>query len=62
MTCEPATIFAAGAEVLLILSLRNYAKAFRVGIAGPVGSGKTALLDCMSKRVWPRVNLAVRYQ
>lgn len=35
------------------------AHAFRVGIAGPVGSGKTALLDCLSKRLWPRFNLAV---
>src|SRR6266851_2675541 len=34
-------------------------RAFRVGIAGPVGSGKTALLDCLSKQLWPRYNLAV---
>ncbi len=34
-------------------------RAFRVGVAGPVGSGKTALVDCLSKRLWPRVNLAV---
>ena len=34
-------------------------RAFRVGIAGPVGSGKTALVDCLSKRLWPRYNLAV---
>ena len=34
-------------------------RAYRVGIAGPVGSGKTALLDQLSKRLWPRVNLAV---
>lgn len=35
------------------------ARAFRVGIAGPVGSGKTALVDRLSKRLWPRLNLAV---
>jgi len=35
------------------------ARAFRVGIAGPVGSGKTALVDRMSKRLFPRINLAV---
>src|SRR5258708_5077325 len=35
------------------------ARAFRVGIAGPVGSGKTALLDGLSKRLWPRYSLAV---
>src|SRR6266849_9713996 len=34
-------------------------RAFRVGIAGPVGSGKTALVDSLSKRLWPKVNLAV---
>ncbi|MGO8670690.1 MAG: urease accessory protein UreG [Capsulimonadaceae bacterium] len=34
-------------------------RAFRVGVAGPVGSGKTALVDCMSKRLYPRVSLAV---
>jgi urease accessory protein len=30
-----------------------------VGIAGPVGSGKTALVDQLSRRLWPAVNLAV---
>src|SRR5690349_22915535 len=34
-------------------------RAFRVGIAGPVGSGKTALVDRLSKRLWPALNLAV---
>ena len=34
-------------------------RAFRVGIAGPVGSGKTALVDSLSRRLWPSVNLAV---
>jgi urease accessory protein len=35
------------------------ARAFRVGIAGPVGSGKTALVDRLSRRLWPKYNLAV---
>ncbi|HEV8076522.1 MAG TPA: GTP-binding protein, partial [Candidatus Acidoferrum sp.] len=35
------------------------ARAFRVGIAGPVGSGKTALVDRLSKKLFPQVNLAV---
>jgi urease accessory protein len=35
------------------------ARAFRVGIAGPVGSGKTALVDRVSKQLFPQVNLAV---
>jgi urease accessory protein len=30
-----------------------------VGIAGPVGSGKTALVDQLSRRLWPQVNLGV---
>jgi urease accessory protein len=30
-----------------------------VGIAGPVGCGKTALVDQLSKRLWPDVNLCV---
>src|SRR5260370_27524369 len=34
-------------------------RALRVGVAGPVGSGKTALVDSLSKRLWPGVNLAV---
>jgi len=34
-------------------------RAFRVGVAGPVGSGKTALVNCLSRALWPKVNLAV---
>ena len=34
-------------------------RAYRVGIAGPVGSGKTALVDQLSKTLWPAVNLGV---
>jgi urease accessory protein len=37
----------------------HFTRAFRVGIAGPVGSGKTALVDRLSKQLWPRYNLAV---
>jgi urease accessory protein len=33
--------------------------AVRVGIAGPVGSGKTALVDRLSKHLLPKYNLAV---
>jgi len=39
--------------------MHQHERAFRVGVAGPVGSGKTALVDCLSKQFWPRVNLAV---
>lgn len=34
-------------------------RAFRVGVAGPVGSGKTALVDCLSRRLASHYNLAV---
>ncbi len=32
---------------------------FRVGIAGPVGSGKTALVECLSRKLAGRYNLVV---
>ena len=41
------------------MSQQSAARAFRVGIAGPVGSGKTALVDRLSRRLWPTYNLAV---
>jgi len=34
-------------------------RAFRIGIAGPVGSGKTALVDRLSRKLAPRYSLAV---
>src|SRR5689334_10848820 len=37
----------------------NAKRAFRIGVAGPVGSGKTALVDRLSRRLWPKYNLAV---
>ena len=30
-----------------------------MGVAGPVGSGKTALVDRLSRQLWPRYSLAV---
>ncbi len=38
---------------------REMQRAFRIGIAGPVGSGKTALVDRLSQKLWPRHSLAV---
>jgi len=38
---------------------QNQTRAFRVGIAGPVGSGKTALVDRLSKKLFPKCSLAV---
>src|SRR5437868_5569948 len=37
----------------------NLSRAFRVGVAGPVGSGKTALVERLSRHLWPEFNLAV---
>jgi len=34
-------------------------RAFRIGVAGPVGSGKTALVHVLSQSLWPAINLAV---
>jgi urease accessory protein len=34
-------------------------RAFRIGIAGPVGSGKTALVDCLCRALSPKMSLAV---
>jgi len=33
--------------------------AFRIGVAGPVGSGKTALVHVLTQALWPALNLAV---
>ena len=30
-----------------------------IGVAGPVGSGKTALVEMLCRRLWPEINLAV---
>jgi urease accessory protein len=37
----------------------HHERAFRVGIAGPVGSGKTALVDALSKKLRANYSLAV---
>jgi urease accessory protein len=34
-------------------------RAFRIGIAGPVGSGKTALVECLCRELAARIKLAV---
>jgi urease accessory protein len=41
------------------MNIEKTSRAFRVGIAGPVGSGKTALADCLSRQFYPRLSLAV---
>lgn len=41
------------------MSQRNPPRAFRVGIAGPVGSGKTALVERLTRYMWPKFNVAV---
>ena len=37
----------------------HHDRAFRVGVAGPVGSGKTALVDALSRQLHSEYNLAV---
>ena len=37
----------------------DFSDIFRVGIAGPVGSGKTALVACLTEKLRTRYNLAV---
>ncbi|WP_437194581.1 urease accessory protein UreG [Planctomicrobium sp. SH527] len=32
---------------------------FTLGVAGPVGSGKTALVEALCRELWPEVNMAV---
>ena len=41
------------------MASHNFIRSYRIGIAGPVGSGKTALVDRLIKRLYPRYNLAV---
>ena len=35
------------------------ARSTRIGVAGPVGSGKTALVEALCRALWPEINLAV---
>src|ERR1700688_3045876 len=35
------------------------AKPLKIGVGGPVGSGKTALVEALCNRLWPAKNLAV---
>jgi urease accessory protein len=39
--------------------MTDSARAFRVGVAGPVGSGKTALVDRLTRKLWPTYSVAV---
>ncbi len=34
-------------------------RVFTIGVAGPVGSGKTALVEMLCRALWPEINLAV---
>ncbi|PSL33828.1 urease accessory protein UreG [Dyadobacter jiangsuensis] len=39
--------------------MKNEREYVKIGVAGPVGSGKTALLECLSRRMMNDYNLAV---
>ena len=41
------------------MSESGRAEVLRIGVGGPVGSGKTALVDCLCKRLRHRLNIAV---
>ena len=34
-------------------------RVFTIGVGGPVGSGKTALVERLCRELWPKINLAV---
>lgn len=38
---------------------RSLGRALRVGVAGPIGSGKSALLDRLSRALYPEMDMAV---
>ncbi len=38
---------------------QDHPRAFRIGVAGPVGSGKTALVDCLSRLLAKELSVAV---
>jgi urease accessory protein len=40
------------------MSEANTQRALRIGVAGPVGSGKTALVECLSRRLRDRLSIA----
>src|SRR5882724_9452293 len=40
------------------MSITQTERAFRIGVAGPVGSGKTALVDRLSRRLGDRLSIA----
>lgn len=48
-----------GAEIFSFLIYMSYKRAFRLGIAGPVGSGKTALVDALCRSFWPEHSVGV---
>src|SRR5258708_29705095 len=58
LTSGPAVFFVLGKKEQYMTE-NTFARAFRVGIAEPVGSGKTALVDCLSKQLWPTCKLAI---
>ncbi len=41
------------------MSEARRAEVLRIGVGGPVGSGKTALVDCLCKQLRDRLNIAV---
>src|SRR6202046_2917786 len=47
------------AQEIIKMAASNRAEVLRVGVGGPVGSGKTALVDLLCKRLRQRLDIAV---
>src|SRR5712671_7474950 len=43
----------------MTMDQHQHERAFRVGVAGPVGSGKTALVDALSRQLYSKYDLCV---
>ena len=54
---EPDHDHAAGGGAATYAGPRR--RVFTLGVGGPVGSGKTALVECLCRTFWPAVDLAV---
>lgn len=53
------TLSMAGTMRKVAMQEQQLSRAFRIGVAGPVGSGKTALVDCLSRNLYPAHSVAV---
>lgn len=57
--CNATTHIHHTSQLTASVSNGNAPRAYRIGVAGPVGSGKTALVECLSRTLASHYNLAV---